>query len=70
MSKTPTPELTDDQKEKMVAEALKGLREVNWHVMKDLIAFQAKKYRLRYDALVKEGFAETQAMYIMMQDWS
>lgn len=57
----------DDKGRVAIAKALRAIEE-NWAPQMQLIAMQARIVRARYDALLKAGFSEPQALELCSKD--
>lgn len=62
----PTPKM--DIKGAELVEALKNA-DKNWLIMIEVFNHQAKNIRVKYEALISQGFSELQALQICYQKW-
>lgn len=52
-----------------VASALKSFNE-NWLMHLEIVEYQSKMIKARYDAAIAQGFTEAQALQICTQPWN
>lgn len=59
-------------KEQAAANLLNAIKTQNedWAITVELLSFQAKRMKAKYDALIGEGFTEQQALSLCSSNWS